>query len=104
MIGPVLMRDLVARWQGTIGVTAGWSWARTPLIRNGDAILLEQQAGNSFVWGGTIGVSYQLSDRARLHVQADHVNFKPRLPGASVGKTEQHFVLMNVDAGFGIHF
>jgi hypothetical protein len=104
MVGPVLLRDLSVRWQGDIAVTAGWSWVRTPLIRYGDAILLQRQTGNSFVWGGTIGVRYQLSDRSSIHLQADHVNLKPRLLHATVGKTEQHLVLMNLDAGLGILF
>jgi len=68
--------------------------------------VLEEKQATTFVWGGGLGMRYNLSDNTFLTFRTDHLNMQPQLklkPGET-GKTEQHIVLINVDAGIGFRF
>jgi len=106
MAGPLLTKNFSSRWEGDARFLGGIGRLYTPRLVQGDAAVLEEKQATAFVWGGGLGMRYNLSDNTFLTFRTDHLNMQPQLklkPGET-GKTEQHIVLINVDAGIGFRF
>jgi hypothetical protein len=68
--------------------------------------LLNDYNVNAFTWGGGVALRYKLSGNTFLQLKTDHINLKPKfkMQAGETGRSEQHIVLMNVDAGVGWKF
>jgi hypothetical protein len=106
MAGPFVSSTAGNRWEAALKLMAGEAKAFTPRLQYGEDMLLNKESAACFAWGGGLALRYGLSDRTFLQLKTDHLNMKPqfaRKPGEP-GKTEQHIVVMNVDAGIGWRF
>lgn len=106
MTGPLFRGKLAAKLYGDITVRGGIAKVFTPRLSDGDAILLDEHEAAAFIWGGGIGLCYDVTGKAYLTLKADHANLKPQfhLKPGETGKTEQHIVAMDISAGVGIKF
>lgn len=106
MAGPVLTANFSGRLTGDIKFIAGIAKTFTPELQYGDETLLNRRNATAFTWGGTAGLRYDLNGHTFLNLQAGHINLKPQFKkkAGETGKSEQHIVLMNFDAGLGLKF
>ncbi|MFZ9386379.1 MAG: hypothetical protein ACO25B_00735 [Chitinophagaceae bacterium] len=106
MAGPWIKPQFTGRLEGDIRLQAGVSRFFTPALEKGDALWLEAQQSTAFTWGGAMSMRYRFAPDAFLLLKAGHLNAKPKFekPPTPSGKTEQHIVLMTVDAGIGLKF
>ena len=106
MAGPMLTANFSNRWAGDVKFLAGIAKTMTPELQYQDETLLNRYSATAFTWGGTAGLRYDLNDHTFLNLQAGHINLKPQFKkkAGETGKSEQHIVLMNFDAGVGLKF
>ncbi len=106
MAGPLLCKTFSGKWEAAFSPLAGISKVWTPQLQRQNETWLYKQSASCFSWGGELSLAYFISDKSFLHLKTGHLNMKPQFslhPGENA-KSEQHFVLVNVDAGFGWKF
>ncbi len=103
--GPMLIKKLSSKWEGDIRFMAGIAKALSPELVHHEEVLLNKEGATAFVWTAGAGIRYSLSDKTYLSFKADHTQLKPQFKtNGSAQKSEQHIVVINVDAGVGIKF
>ncbi|MBI5373516.1 MAG: hypothetical protein HZA79_15940 [Sphingobacteriales bacterium] len=106
MAGPLLSKPFSGKWEAAFSPLAGISKVWTPQLSRQNETWLYKQSATCFSWGGDLSIAYYINDKSFLHLKTGHLNMTPKFsrhPGENA-KSEQHFVLVNVDAGFGWKF
>jgi Outer membrane protein beta-barrel domain len=107
MTGPLISAVLSSKTSADFQFTGGIARAFSPKMVYRNEILMNKDASTNFVWSAGADFRYDLSDKTFFVFKADHTQLKPKfnnhVPNESL-KDEQHIVVMNFDAGFGIKF
>lgn len=106
MAGPLLYKSFSGKWEAAFSPLAGISKVWTPELTRQNETWLYKQSAPCFSWGGELSIAYSINEKNSFHLKTGHLNMKPqfsRHPGETA-KSEQHFVLVNVDAGWGWTF
>ena len=105
--GPLLTKNLSSKAGIDFKYMAGFAHVIAPKLLRGGETLLEKASANAFAWTAGVGLRYGLGDNTFFSFKVDHSQMKPQFHSSAQGenaKTEQHIVVINIDAGIGIKF